>query len=97
MTLCAPLCADPMTGWIEPYNCRCTNGTESECNSGQSCFWFSQGCTIGCAACDGDGARLPGYDHCPDASIAPTLNDPEYRTANQVRENIPSLRGTFPL
>ena len=33
----------PMTGWIEPYNCGCTNGT-SECNSGQSCFWFSQGC-----------------------------------------------------
>ena len=30
----------PMTGTIEPYNCRCTNGTES-CNNGQSCFWFS--------------------------------------------------------
>ena len=35
----------PMTGWIEPYSCKCTNGTEAECNSGQSCFWFSQGCT----------------------------------------------------
>jgi hypothetical protein len=29
----------PMTGTIEPYNCRCTNGTD-QCNSGQSCFWF---------------------------------------------------------
>eukprot|EP01052_Picozoa_sp_SAG31_P010470 SAG31_NODE_574_length_13967_cov_7.512042_10_plen_170_part_00 len=28
----------PMTGTIQPYNCRCTNGT-SECNNGQSCFW----------------------------------------------------------
>ena len=86
----------PPTGWIEPYTCNCTNGTDA-CSNGQSCFWFSQGCTIGCAACDGDGARLPGYDHCPETSIAPTLNDPKYRTANQVRENIPSLRGTFPL
>ena len=28
----------PMTGTIQPYNCRCTNGT-SQCNNGQSCFW----------------------------------------------------------
>ena len=44
----------PNTGWIEPYNCRCVNGTDAECNSGQSCFWFSQGCTIGCSKCDGN-------------------------------------------
>ena len=37
----------PNTGWIEPYNCRCTNGTDL-CDNGQSCFWFSQGCNIGC-------------------------------------------------
>ena len=43
----------PMTGWIEPYSCKCTNGTEAECNSGQSCFWFSHGCTIQCDKCDG--------------------------------------------
>ena len=47
----------PETGTIEPYNCRCTNGTEPFCNAGQACFWFSQGCTIGCSKCDGLGAR----------------------------------------
>ena len=63
----------PDTGSIEPYNCACTNGT-SVCNNGQSCFWFSQGCTIGCKDCDGNGARYPNFDHCPGESIAPTLN-----------------------
>lgn len=72
----------PDTGSIEPYTCKCTNGT-SKCNAGQSCFWFSQGCTIGCKSCDGNGTRLPNFDHCPGESIAPTLNDPRWRTANQ--------------
>lgn len=71
----------PPTGTIEPYACTCTNGTDV-CNSGQSCFWFSQGCSIGCKACDGKGARIPNYDHCPGESIKATLNDPKYRTAN---------------
>jgi hypothetical protein len=47
------------------------------CNSGQGCFWFSQGCTIGCKACDGCGARIPKWDHCPLDSIKPTVNDPK--------------------
>ena len=38
----------PPTGSIQPYSCTCSNGT-STCNSGQACFWFQQGCTIGCA------------------------------------------------
>jgi hypothetical protein len=54
----------PETGWIEPYNCLCTNGTDT-CNNGQSCFWFSNGCTPGCKACDGNGNRYPNFDHCP--------------------------------
>ena len=65
----------PPTGIIEPYSCSCTNGSEVECNSGQSCFWFSQGCTIGCAACDGDGRRYPSYDHCPGT---PNKPGPDY-------------------
>ena len=73
----------PETGSIEPYNCRCTNSSEPYCNSGQGCFWFSQGCTIGCSKCDGLGARLPHYDHCPLESIKPTVNDPKYRSMNQ--------------
>lgn len=72
----------PNTGWIEPYNCRCTNGSDV-CNNGQSCFWFSQGCTIGCKACDGNGSRIPNFDHCPNDSIKPTITDPKYRTVNQ--------------
>jgi len=55
----------PETGTIEPYNCGCTNGTDT-CNNGQSCFWFSNGCTPGCKACDGNGNRYPNFDHCPD-------------------------------
>lgn len=76
----------PNTGWIEPYNCKCNNGT-STCNSGQSCFWFSQGCGIGCKTCDGNGTRVPNFDHCPSDSIAPTITDPKYRTVNQAAES----------
>ena len=77
------MCRHPMTGTIQPYNCRCTNGT-SECNNGQSCFWFSQGCTIGCPNCDSNGTRIPGWDHCPEVSKSNiTRLLPKYRTANQ--------------
>merc|ERR1712166_1327030 len=63
----------PATGGIEPYNCRCTNGTDI-CNNGQSCFWFSNGCTPGCKACDGNGNRYPNFDHCPieDKNLKPS-------------------------
>ena len=77
----------PNTGWIEPYNCKCTNSSEAECNSGQSCFWFSQGCTIGCAQCDGNGQRFPSWDHCPgtvkpSSFIDGTYLDKRWWTAN---------------
>ena len=72
----------PPTGWIEPYTCKCTNGSDV-CNSGQSCFWFSQGCTIGCSECDGDGRRYPNYDHCPgEPKPPPTYLDKKYWTGN---------------
>eukprot|EP01048_Picozoa_sp_COSAG05_P007746 COSAG05_NODE_557_length_8701_cov_28.619972_6_plen_115_part_00 len=32
----------------ESCGCQCTNGT-SNCDIGQTCFWFSQGCTVGAA------------------------------------------------
>mmetsp|Transcript_33210 Transcript_33210/g.86951 ORF Transcript_33210/g.86951 Transcript_33210/m.86951 type:complete len:374 (+) Transcript_33210:25-1146(+) len=75
----------PMTGTIEPYNCRCTNGT-SPCANGQACFWFSQGCTVGCARCDGNGSRIPNWDHCPGEGL--NMTHPgrllkQYWTANQ--------------
>ena len=45
------------------YTCSCNNGTDI-CNNGQSCFWFSQGVSIGCTVADGNGTRLPNLDHC---------------------------------
>ena len=80
--------ADPNTGWIEPYNCACTNGTEASCNNGQSCFWFSQGCTGFCEKCDGQGQRYPSWDHCPgtpkpQSFIDGTYLDKKWWTANQ--------------
>lgn len=78
----------PMTGLIEPYNCGCTNGT-SECDSGQSCFWFSQGTSIGCMNATGNGTRIPNLDHCPDersVGFNPLTMEgallPRYRTVN---------------
>lgn len=73
----------PPTGVIDAKRAPCTNGT-SVCNSGQSTFWFSQGCSIGCARCDGIGARIPNYDHCPNVSKAGlSLLLPKWRTANR--------------
>ena len=77
----------PRTGVIDPKGAPCTNGT-SVCNSGQSTFWFSQGCTIGCSRCDGNGSRIANFDHCPGESIQPTLL-PKYRTAN--RGSVPGM------
>lgn len=71
----------PPTGPIDGKRAPCTNGT-STCDSGQSTFWFSQGCGIGCPVCDGNGSRIANFDHCPGYSIKPTLL-PKYRTANR--------------
>jgi len=78
----------PETGVIEPYTCSCFNGT-SECDSAQSCFWFSQGTSIGCSNATGNGTRIPNLDHCPQerpAGFDPLLMEgalhPKYRTVN---------------
>ena len=78
----------PMTGhWkYMPFGCDCTNGTEP-CAAGQGCFWFSQGCTIGCDACDGNGERVPGGRNVCNTSMQPTLNEPKYRTSSR---NVPA-------
>jgi len=68
--------------------CSCSNGTEP-CDVGQSCFWFSSGCTIGCAECDGDGRRDGDACRCKDPLTGDftcanaTLNRPEWRTGNR--------------
>lgn len=77
---------DGMPGTTDPgvvtyFGCDCSNGTEP-CDVAQSCFWFSQGCTIGCSTCDGDGTRPPNRDACGSGMKA-TVNDPKYRTARR--------------
>jgi len=85
----------PNTGWIEPYNCRCTNGTEGECNSGQACFWFSQGCTIGCAECDGQGQRYPSWDHCPGTAKPAAFTDGTYLHKKYWTANFNATPGSY--
>lgn len=62
--------------------CWCTNGTDS-CAPGQSCLWFSQGCSIGCDECLGiDGSARWQKDLCNSGAKA-TICDPSLRTYNQ--------------
>ena len=77
------------SGTLEPFGCNCTNGT-SPCESAQSCFWFSNGCTIGCKACTGNGTRGFNLDTCGSRMQA-TITKPEHRTLNRnATANTPS-------
>lgn len=67
--------------WSCQEACVCSNGT-SPCDVGQSCFWFSSGCTIGCETCDGNGRRNGKSCRCEKCANA-TLNDPKLRTGNR--------------
>lgn len=49
--------------------------------SGQSCLWFSQGCSIGCAKCTGKNGHS-ARSLC-NSSIEPTNNDRAARTMNR--------------
>lgn len=60
--------------------CGCSNGTET-CNNGQACYWYNQGCFIGCDACDSLSGRAQA-DICGSGKNA-TLNDPSHRTVNR--------------
>eukprot|EP01052_Picozoa_sp_SAG31_P022908 SAG31_NODE_1849_length_7088_cov_2.647446_1_plen_247_part_00 len=31
----------------------------------EGCYWFSQGCNIGCSRCTTNGSRIPNWDQCP--------------------------------
>eukprot|EP00038_Savillea_parva_P008737 m.178828 g.178828 ORF g.178828 m.178828 type:complete len:366 (+) comp14632_c0_seq1:29-1126(+) len=71
------------------WACTCTNASEP-CDVGQTCLWFSEGCSIGCATCDGqrhpNGSLFPSnpnrVDRCG-SGMKPTNNDPYYRTFNR--------------
>jgi len=75
----------------DDFGCNCVNATrgggEVPCQVGQSCFWFSNGCSIGCATCDGGAAPHGGanpntVDRCGSGAKA-TINDPKLRTFNR--------------
>jgi len=88
-----PNCSDPIPGWnpqipsgcvpngTDGWGCNCANGTEP-CDVAQSCFWFSQGCTIGCETCDGGPSNPNTEDRCGSGMVA-TVNDPLLRTYNR--------------
>eukprot|EP00658_Telonema_sp_P-2_P085549 TRINITY_DN977_c0_g2_i1.p1 TRINITY_DN977_c0_g2~~TRINITY_DN977_c0_g2_i1.p1 ORF type:complete len:373 (+),score=31.12 TRINITY_DN977_c0_g2_i1:132-1250(+) len=59
--------------------CQCVNGT-SPCDIGQTCFWFSQGCSIGCPTCTGVKAR-DQVDICG-LGMKAVVCDPRLRTYN---------------
>ena len=58
----------PRTGVIEPLEVGCANGTDA-CAIGQSVFWFSQGCSPGCRACDGNGTRFANWGECSSSRV----------------------------
>jgi len=75
-------------------SCVCANSTPGTrtgpteglggCDNAQACFWFSQGCSIGCDTCDGVNGRKQS-DLCGKGMVA-TINDPRLRTTNRYAE-----------
>jgi len=79
-----PAVSDPRNGFWCPVPDPFFNGTLSGHN-GQACFWFSNGCSIGCDECDGT-TRGPSIhtnktDICGKGYKA-TVCDPKLRTVN---------------
>jgi len=65
----------------DPSGCVSGAGARASGN-GQGCFWFSQGCTIGCAECDNATQHTHGKATCA-SPMEPILNDPDVRTVNR--------------
>ena len=49
---------DYLVGVNDPDNRTCANMTGDACANGQAAFWYSQGCFIGCDACDHASGRV---------------------------------------
>ena len=71
----------PPDGEGSCWGCNCVNGTEP-CEVAQTCVWFTEGTSIGCAKPGGD-SPSPA-PHCTPAQGLKnaTNNDPYYRTMN---------------
>lgn len=79
----APPAGLPPNQWGPPnghggscWGCNCVNGTEP-CEAAQTCVWFTEGTSIGCATPGGD-SPSPA-PHCNTTMVA-TNNDPYFRT-----------------
>ena len=65
---------------MQVCGCWCANGT-APCASGQSCYWFSQGCTIGCDSCVSVPNHRTYKDLC-NSGLKATVCDRRLRTYN---------------
>ena len=82
---------------LGPNLCLCANvtpGTASAsstkgCANGQACYWYQQGCFIGCKSCDHISGRVQA-DICHGGK-EPTNNDPATCTVNRRNIGHPTL------
>lgn len=76
---------DYLTNMTGKTFAHCSNVSGSgSCKNGQAAFWYSQGCFIGCPACDHKSGRRQ-TDVCGLGAVA-TLNDPLLRTINRAEK-----------
>jgi len=76
----------------------CQNLTGAECNNGQSAYWYSQGCFIGCKACDHESGRRQ-TDLCkkgfvgqiPDSAISVNRNATRYMSVQNTVTPCPGV------
>ena len=74
-------------GFIEgaAYSDQSIHSCSELCRAEPTCVYFSQGCSIGCDACDGEDSNPNTRDRCG-ANFTATNNDPRYRTYNREAE-----------
>eukprot|EP00964_Phaeocystis_antarctica_P099999 scaffold65733_cov60-Phaeocystis_antarctica.AAC.3 len=66
-----PWCPIPSKAAVDDRNLTGSNG--------QACFWFSNGCAIGCDSCDGSTRGPVGHFNCTEDECTPTPGRPDMR------------------
>eukprot|EP01051_Picozoa_sp_SAG22_P021815 SAG22_NODE_4971_length_1119_cov_1.742157_2_plen_176_part_01 len=82
---------------LGPNLCACANATPGSaspastkgCANGQACYWYSQGCFIGCPACDSVSGRV--QESICNSTMQPTNNNPATCTVNRPNIGHPTL------
>ena len=94
----SPLTRNAADRWpLGPNLCLCANTTPGSasthsaagCANGQACYWYQQGCFIGCKSCDHVSGRVQ-EDICKSGK-KPTNNNPETCTVNRRNIGHPTL------